>query len=610
MLRIRSLAYPFFALAAPTTALAAQWSSDPALNSAVCVQNGDQTVPQIAAGSDGATWVGWFDNRSGAYAVYAQHFDSLGLPSFAANGLAVSTHPQNSSLIGWDMQSDAAGNALLAFTDVRAGGDLDVYAYKLSPSGQFLWGADGVAISTNGDFDANPVLAELSDGSVAIAYARIPSSGTGAIHIQRRSSAGALLGESVISGATNEKPSFAALVASDNGSFIVQWLRNTASFSSLRHIRAMKFDANGAALWNGGAPVIVYDASSVPIAYQPLLESDGAGGAWLAWHAAPASTFTSRVQRLSASGAELFPHNGVSVSVEAGVQQLSPSIAPMANGEAIVVFNRRNGAQSQWGVGAQRISASGARLWTDPGVSLAALDGQNESFERVVAFGDGALALYFDNPQTPIPASRLRAARLNANGAFTWMPSGTVSVSAILPQKDDLEVLVDRTGVVRAAWRDERNDSGDIFAQSLHAEGALGTGSACVAGAFCNTSPNSVGPGAQLDSLGAPSLGWADFELTVSGCPPGVSGRFFTSSQVIAPTPFFAGTLCLAQPLERLALVTTSPSGAAATQLAAPSLPPAFAVGTTWGFQFWYRDPANPGPSTNTSDGVLAFICP
>ncbi len=601
-----------FVVGASSAAASAQWSTDPALNTPVCVQPGDQTVPQIAVGADGATWIGWFDNRSGSYAVYAQHLLADGTESFAPNGLAVSTQPQSSSLIGWDLQSDSQGNALAVFTDVRAGGDLDVYAYKLSPAGQFLWGPNGVTVSANADFDANPVVAELTNGDVAVAWARIPSSGTGAVHVRRYSTSGAFLQEVTINGASGEKPSFVALVASDNGGFIVQWLRNTASFSSPRHIRAQKFDASGAALWNGGNPVSVFDATSVPIAYQPLLASDGAGGAWLAWHAAPLSTFTSSVQHLDANGLELFPHNGVSVASEPGVQQLTPALAVMPGGEAIVVFNRRNGAQSQWGVGAQRISAAGTRLWSAAGVSVEPLDGKNESFERVVRFGDGVLALFFDQPQTPLPGTRVRAARLAPDGSFVWF-SNTLAVSSLLVSKDDLELVVDRSGVARAVWRDERSDSGDIFAQSLHPDGTVGNASACVSTPFCQTSPNSVGPGALMTAEGSTSLGWADFELRVAGCPAFVNGIFFGGPQSMPAAPFFGGSLCLQPPFARLALVTTDSAGHAhvALDLASPSNPAlSTSPGASAGFQFWYRDSAASGATTNVSDGVWSFFCP
>src|SRR5437867_3913700 len=136
--------------------LSAQWSANPATNLAVCTHSGDQSVPKIAATGDGRTWIGWFDGSSGSYAVYVQLLDADGVPALAPGGLLVSANPQASSLVDWDLLADSQGNCVLAFTDTRAGADLDVYAYRISPSGAFLWGANGVALSSNADYEPSP----------------------------------------------------------------------------------------------------------------------------------------------------------------------------------------------------------------------------------------------------------------------------------------------------------------------------------------------------------------------------------------------------------------------------------------------------------------------
>src|SRR5215510_4911465 len=105
----------------------AQWSSNPAVNLAVCDHTGDQAVPKVAATGDGKTWLGWFDNTSGSYAVYVQLLDADGVEQFPHNGLPVSANPQLSSLVDWDLKADSQGNCVLVFTDSRAGTDLDVY---------------------------------------------------------------------------------------------------------------------------------------------------------------------------------------------------------------------------------------------------------------------------------------------------------------------------------------------------------------------------------------------------------------------------------------------------------------------------------------------------
>ena len=106
------------ALFAPQLA-SAQWSADPALNTPIAVTSGDQAVPKIAAVGDGRTWFGWFDDRNGAYEVYVQLLDAAGLPQFAPNGLLVSNQPQLSSLVDWDLECAANGDAVLVFTDAR-----------------------------------------------------------------------------------------------------------------------------------------------------------------------------------------------------------------------------------------------------------------------------------------------------------------------------------------------------------------------------------------------------------------------------------------------------------------------------------------------------------
>src|SRR5690349_14160635 len=126
-----SLSLPLFAAVLLTSPALAQWSPSAATNIAIADFNGDQAVPLIAASGDGSTWMAWFDQRGGTYAVYAQRLDPQGNETFVHGGLLVSNNPQSSSLQGWDMISDGAGGCVIAFTDTRNGPDLDVYAYRI-----------------------------------------------------------------------------------------------------------------------------------------------------------------------------------------------------------------------------------------------------------------------------------------------------------------------------------------------------------------------------------------------------------------------------------------------------------------------------------------------
>jgi hypothetical protein len=90
----------------------------------------------------------------------------------------------------------------------RTGGDLDVYAYRISESGQFLLGANGIALSNDGNYEANPVVAaaEMTDGSF-VSWSRSVTGSVARLGLQRLDPAGlpqlGANGLEIFGGATN-----------------------------------------------------------------------------------------------------------------------------------------------------------------------------------------------------------------------------------------------------------------------------------------------------------------------------------------------------------------------------------------------------------------------
>jgi hypothetical protein len=598
----------------------AQWSSNPMLNTPIADVNGDQAVPQIAASGDGSTWMAWFDNRGGSYAVYVQRLDAQGNETFAHDGLLVSNNPQSSSLVGWSMISDGAGGCVLAFTDTRAGGDLDVYAYRIDVAGNFVWGPNGVTLSNNADFESNPSYARTSDGNFVIAWGRQPSSGLGAAHFQKLDPAGtpAFPGDGMqIVGTGSEKPGFVVVVPADNGGWIVGYLRDITSFTSPRHIRAQKFDSNGNALWNAGAPVIVYDTNAVPIGYQFQMLSDEAGGAVFGWHRSTGtSNFDVLVQHLDANGNELFAHEGIPVSTDPNTIKLDPAIAYLpASGDTIVVFDKRNTNQSMWSLSAQRVSSTGTLLWTSNALDLMPLDATVKSIIRAVPFGDGALAFCFWQPNMASQNAEVLGFRLDGAGASTWAPS-PLPVSSILSPKLRIAVCADGSGIARMCWGDNRNGTdADIWAQNVNCDGTLGNTSPCGATSYCVAAPNSAGPGAHIGSSGSTCTGLNDFTLTCDGLPPSTNGIWYYGSTA-GQIPFGNGFRCVTGTVFRLGPPQTVGVGGTASRFVDLTAPPAsggasaITPGSTWNFQFWYRNPAGGGAGFNLSDGLAAVFCP
>jgi len=130
---------------------------------------------------------------------------------------------------------------------------------------------------------------------------------------------------------------------------------------------------------------------------------------------------------------------------------------------------------------------------------------------------------------------------------------------------------------------------------------------------YCVASPNSAGPGATIAFSGTTDLSYDDLELSVAGCPAGQIGLFIMGPQT-ASAPFGNGVLCLGGSISRLLPGQATNAGGAASLALDPDDPNSSASkiepGSTWNFQFWYRDPDAGGALFNLSNALSATFCP
>ncbi len=135
----------------------------------------------------------------------------------------------------------------------------------------------------------------------------------------------------------------------------------------------------------------------------------------------------------------------------------------------------------------------------------------------------------------------------------------------------------------------------------------------CDATNYCVSSPNSAGPGAVIGSRGSMSIGASEFELTVSGAIPQRYGLFFYGPQPDL-LPFGDGLLCINNPHFRLKPPTkVDAEGNASWDVDFENPPESDGTihpGSTWYFQFWYRDPQAAASGFNLSDGLSVEFCP
>jgi len=145
------------------------------------------------------------------------------------------------------------------------------------------------------------------------------------------------------------------------GGAIVVW---EDSRSGNWDIYAQRIDAAGSALWTANG-VVVSAADNDQV--DPCVASDGAGGVIVAWRDTRWAGWDIYAQRIDASGAAKWTANGIEVCTQAASQS-QPVIASDGSGGAVIAWYETRSGESD--IYAQRVNASGDTLWAADGISV------------------------------------------------------------------------------------------------------------------------------------------------------------------------------------------------------------------------------------------------
>ena len=118
-----------------------------------------------------------------------------------------------------------------------------------------------------------------------------------------------------------------------------------------------------------------------------------------------------------------------------------------------------------------------------------------------------------------------------------------------------------------------------------------------------------------MGATGSASISANNLTLTVSSTPPLQFGLFFYGSGQQS-TPYGEGVVCAAGELFRLnPPAVTDGLGNLNRIMNFPDPPTGWGPGeitpgSTWNFQFWFRDPSGGPAGFNFSDGLEVTFCP
>jgi len=453
----------------------AQWSSNPAVNLAVCDTIGEQALAKIGSTSDGGCYISWFDNRSGSYAVYLQRLDPLGNKLWAPTGLLISNNPQSTSLVDYDLLVDVDDHAVIAFTDTRNGGDLNVFAYRISPNGDFVWGNNGISLSGSSDFQANPKLAQTDDGNIVVAWIIAPTRYQ--VGLQKISLAGNKLWGTnpIVLQSATEGYSYPDIVPSDSGGVVLFHTAVTGTFPAQTvKLRAKKISSTGTVSWNTN----IQDLGTIAAFSVPKVYSDKSNGGLIAWHddRDMNNLQSGFVQRVSSTGLIYFPVNGAEVSLMANRHKFNPVAAfdDSAN-ETYVFWMETEPNQNQNGISGQKLSLNGTRQWTDNAKIFKDLSVPNTTSISYLTseIGNGKAYLFYLEGSASGLNDKVEGFACDANGNFLWLGNFVILSN---PTSDKLQMVstVDVYKNCKLAWGDNRLDAQGIYGQDINPNGELG----------------------------------------------------------------------------------------------------------------------------------------
>jgi len=440
----------------------AQWDSDSTMHQVIADGAGEQVQPKIVATPDGGCYISWYSSQTG-YDVRLQRLDASGNEAWAHNGILIADRGFSSTQ-DYDLDVDTSGHAVLVFRDDRFGG-VKITAQRVAPDGTPQWGADGIQFGNGTDFVASPDIASTSDGDTVIAW--INESNT---NLARIAQDGSTLWTTNIMDPGGSGVNLASMHGSDNGSVIVSWVQFAAFFDP-KHLYAQKINADSSAAW--GSNVAVFDGGSLQFGNFPEFVSDDSGGAVFSWYDT-ANGLNVYAQHLASDGSELFSHNGVAASTSPR-ERVSPSANYDATTDSVlVVWTELDNNQGSQGVSAQRIDATGTRMWTDSGVELTAPDANASSSVNVQMNGSSAVVIWIENAGG-FGLDTVVAQGLSTDGMNTWMPAQTIVASDPVG-RSRLTSTLSTNGFVIAGWQ-AGSSNADIETHNINPDGSLGVAS-------------------------------------------------------------------------------------------------------------------------------------
>ena len=400
----------FAALAITALSANAQWPSGPEGELPIYPDGTSSPDVTLCGAPDGNTWLWMPHNKTdedGEFGVEysCQIYNPEGKTLLGKEPQQVSFFPYQS---WWMFQArnifiDNDNNCIFGVQDCRVSTlSHSASVYKISPTGEQLWGKDGVTVTGN---EENGLLVsfggiELEDGSYVFSWtASMDYETTFWVSTTRVSADGKIIsGPNKVNLSTSTVPQsymYCWPVNAGNNQYYLVYLEGSGYL-----MKAMKFDFDGTPVW--GKPVEIYNGgfgSSPPwfkVSFQPTND----GGLLASWYDDRNNTnfedpYLAYVKPDGSLGFNV--KNGLRLDYQEWTRDFDVRVVYDDKTESFVaVYSSESQAQSWGTLKAQRISKNGDLLWGEEGLVIGETIEGGYGYLNVVLGEPGRVAFFYE----------------------------------------------------------------------------------------------------------------------------------------------------------------------------------------------------------------------
>ncbi len=217
----------------------------------------------------------------------------------------------------------------------------------------------------------------------------------------------------------------------------------------------------------------------------------------------------------------------------------------------------------------------------------------------------------------PAPNADVFVIDISNDGGASWTnvetvgPSGAETNGGWIEHAFLVSDFVTPTAAVQLRFVASDLGSGSYVEAAIDDLQVTDFGCGCGASNYCISEPNSSGAAGVISASGSFDVGDNDLHLSVAGVASSQPGIFYYG-QNQTQIPFGNGFRCIGGSVVRLPVVWSDGTGSSSYDPDLTNLPPGGQIdpGSTWNFQYWFRDPVAGGANFDFTDAIEIHFCP